>query len=156
MKLRAVRDEDCKLLWVWRNDPEVKASAFESAVIPWYRHVAWFARRKKDSNCHMYIVLDRDDLPIGQVRLDIRADGSAETDVSIARAYRGRSYAAEAIELASAHLFRITSVTRIVAIVRPENMASIRTFENAGFVHRGTQRTKGVDAVKLVLPRPLT
>lgn len=154
LKIRSATDEDCRLLWEWVNDPEVRALAFESNPITWEAHIAWFRRKRFGENSYMYVVMDQDDCPIGQVRFDVQADGRAETDISIAREQCGRGYGVEALRIACAHLFRTAPVRWIVAHMKPDNAASIRAFEKAGFVHQGRESTKGVDAVKLMLVRP--
>jgi RimJ/RimL family protein N-acetyltransferase len=80
----------------------------------------------------MYI-LEADGNPAGQVRFDIDAVGRAEVDISIAPEYRGHGYGAEALRLASARLFVDTGSAEVVAHIKPDNLASVRTFERAGF-----------------------
>lgn len=154
VRLRPVYEDDCKLLWEWANDPDVRASAFETDSIRWEEHLAWFSRKRADPSCQMFIVVDSNDFPVGQVRFDIQPNGTAEVDISIAREQRERGYGAEALQLACARLFRTASVKRIISHIKPENMASIRAFEKVGFVGRGRETIKGGEAISLRLERP--
>ncbi len=98
--------------------------------------------------------MDQADEPIGLVRLDLDDDGSGEVDVSIAAGSRGRGYGAEALRLASARFFADADARRIVAHIKTDNGPSIRVFESAGFVHRGTTQVKGQNALCMILSRP--
>jgi len=146
-------DEDCTLLWEWVNDSEVRASAFHSDPIPWEKHVAWFRRKRVDPNCYIYILVNQDDHPVGQVRFEIQADGSAEVDIALARHQRGHGYGVKALRLACEQLRKSATVTQIVAYIKPQNVASIRAFERAGFLHRGKEWVKGIEAVGMILRR---
>lgn len=155
LMIRSVTDGDCRLLWEWVNDPDVRASSFESDPIPWETHVTWFRGKRGDPHCHIYILLDQDDHPIGQVRFDIQSDSSAEVviNIGIARHQRRRGYGVEALRLACEHFFEAASMQPIVAYIKPHNLASIRAFEKAGFVDDGRRWIKGHEAVRMILRR---
>lgn len=152
LTLRPVAKSDCRLLWEWINDPAVRTSAFESHSIPWPEHVAWFQRKTGAGDCYIYVVMDEERRPVGQVRFEVRGR-HAETDVSIAREHRGRGYGAEALRLACSALLREGVADVITAHIRPENVASIRSFEKAGFGQRGRTVIKGVEGLILTLDR---
>ena len=152
LRIRPVNDRDVGRLWEWVNDPIARASAFRSDPIPWDEHLAWFERKSADARCRMYI-LEADGEPAGQVRFDIDTVGRAEVDISIAAEYRGRGYGAEALRLASTRLFLDTGSTQVVAHIRSDNGASVRSFEKAGFVAAGRSRVAGSDAFRMTLTR---
>lgn len=155
VRLRAAADNDCRLLWEWLNDPAVRAVAFESGTVPWEGHVAWFRRKIADPHCQMYVVLDEQDDPVGQVRFDIDPDRlAAVVTISVARERRRRGVGQEALRLACARLFADTETGQVVAYIRPHNLASLRMFEKAGFVRAGTERVKRHEAVRMTLGRP--
>lgn len=147
LKVRYVREEDCRLLWEWVNDPEVRASAFSSEPIAYEEHVDWFRKKRSDPHCTMYLLLDKQDSPLGQVRFDLKGDQSAEIDISIARSQRGKGIGGEAIKLAREELQRTVPVKRVVARIKPTNRASLRLFEKAGFHAEGRASVKGQKAV---------
>jgi len=151
VKIRAVTDEDCSRLWELVNDPTARASAFQSAPIAWAEHVTWFRTKRADPHCSIYLITDETDQPIGQVRFEIRPDGSAEVDVSVVRDQRERGYGTRALQIACAHLFDMTPVRRVVGRVKSDNRASLRAFEKAGFSRCGREVVNGFDAVQMVL-----
>jgi RimJ/RimL family protein N-acetyltransferase len=59
----------------------------------------------------------------------------------------------EALRLACGRLFETTGVKRIVASLKPENIASIRLFEKARFVRQGDEWVAGHKAIKMILDR---
>ena len=149
LKLRRVTEQDCRLLWEWRNEQEVRAQAFESEPIPWEHHVDWFWTKFRDPNCFIYVISNFKEEPIGQAWFEVRPDGSAEVNVSLVREQRGRGYGRVAIQRACADLIRTVPVSRFVAHVRPENVASVRAFDKAGFVEQGKEVIKGCQALCL-------
>lgn len=151
VQIRDVTDADRQLLWEWANDPAVRAAAFHTDPISWEDHVVWFSRKRADPRCTMYIIMSERGQALGQVRFDLQADGTADVDLSVAPQHRGRGYGAAALRHACRHLFEGRPVRRVMARVKPENAASLRTFEQAGFTYQGRENVWGIDAVRLVL-----
>ena len=147
LSLRPVYDSDSQLLWEWANDPLVRHQSFSSDSIAWEDHVKWFSQKLKDPNCHQFIGVDEAGDPVGQVRFDLNHE--AEVSVSTSAAHRGKGHASSLLSLASAELIRSTGVTRINAHIRPENVASQRAFEKAGYRLVGEIVFKGHSAVEM-------
>jgi UDP-2,4-diacetamido-2,4,6-trideoxy-beta-L-altropyranose hydrolase len=152
--LRHVREEDCKLLWRWANDPEVRAVSFSSAAIPWEEHVKWFRSKLNNSGCVFFIGTNGDEIPIGQIRYDLEGE-KAVVSLSVDRKVRGKGYGSTLISLSARELFDTTSVTTIHAYVKHANEASVHAFEKAGYRRVATTTIGGEDAVHLVLCRSI-
>ena len=152
LRLRQVSEEDCKLLWEWANDPDVRVVSFSSEPIPWERHVKWFRSKLYDPHCVFYIATNSDDIPIGQIRYDVE-DNKAIVSVSIDRKYRIKGYGSRLIGLASRKLFDISDIAAIHAYVKPGNEASIGAFVKAGFSKVGTTVFRGHRVIHLVLAK---
>ena len=153
LKIRHVADQDCRLVWDWVNDPEVRASAFKSDPVSWEEHVAWFRKKKSDPNCYMYILSDEEDRPIGQVRFDVKDNERTEVDISVAENKRCKGYGVTVLRLACEFLILESNATQIVARIKPQKLASLRIFEKAGFVVRGRDWVDGSEAVLMILRR---
>lgn len=152
LRVRPLTDDDCRLLWAWVNDPGVRAASFQSQPIPWEEHVAWFHAKRADPQRAMFIVLDDAQRPIGQVRFEPEdADGGAEVIISIAGDHRGRGLGTEALRAACEAYRPLGLARRVMAYIKPENVASIRIFEKAGFAPRGRTQFRGHEAVCLSL-----
>lgn len=122
------------LLLEWANDPVTRASAFNTATISPDNHHAWFQSRLADPDTHrLFVVLRAPDVPIGQIRFDRKGTGEWEISYALGRVHRGRGLGAAMIEAGMEALRRAVGPVALVARVKPENLASLRTFERLGF-----------------------
>ena len=154
LKIRPVSDTDCRLLWEWVNEPQVRAFAFNSEPVPWVEHLEWFRKKRSDPACSILILTDERDTPVGQVRFDMESDKAAEIAISIASEQRGNGYGTEAIRLACDYFHRQKPVAEVAAYIKPENGPSIRAFQKAGFADRGKRVVRGQEAVWMNLGIP--
>ncbi len=152
LSLRSVCTEDCRLIWEWANDPEVRAVSFSTEPIPWETHVKWFAARVQDSDCHFDIAGDGENCPIGQIRYEVEGD-EAVVSLSLARHARGKGYGSQILTLGAAQIFNSLPVRMIHAYVKLDNAASRHTFAKAGFVNVGVVRVGQDTAIHFVLKR---
>jgi UDP-2,4-diacetamido-2,4,6-trideoxy-beta-L-altropyranose hydrolase len=129
--LRSAAAGDEALLLLWRNDPEaVRFSVTGRGVTP-DEHAAWLARRLGDPSTHLWIAEERG-TPVGQVRVD--ADGTTGTvSIAVAPTHRGRGLATAALQAMVIEIERDPDVAVLRALVHPDNPASARAFELAGF-----------------------
>jgi len=151
-RIRKARQDDCELLWTWANEPGVRAMSFSTEPIPWNEHVAWFTSRLGEPACLIYLGLDENDVPIGQVRFDVEQN-EAKISVSIAREHRGQGYGSLLIDLGAAEVFRRTDCLKIHAFIKPNNDGSITAFERSGFRSTATARVRDCEALHYVRDR---
>jgi UDP-2,4-diacetamido-2,4,6-trideoxy-beta-L-altropyranose hydrolase len=154
LRLRRVRKADCRQLWEWANDPEVRPVSFATEPISWERHLQWFNSKLCDPNSVLYLVVDAADIPTGQVRYQIDKL-RAEVSISIAPQFRGKGYGQIVLEMATEDLFRTTAAMQIDAFVKPNNTASLRLFARAGYARVGVETIGTHLAVHFVLERPV-
>ena len=152
LKLRRADSDDCRLLWVWVNDPATRAVSFSTQPIPLEEHARWFAAKLADSCCFFFVAEDDEGTPVGQARFD--ADGDAAIiSISVDSRFRGSGYGSELIRLASRELFREADVKLIHAYVKPDNSASARAFEKAHYRSAGTTTVAGHEALDFIMRR---
>jgi UDP-2,4-diacetamido-2,4,6-trideoxy-beta-L-altropyranose hydrolase len=147
VQVRRATTSDCRLLWEWANEAGVRASAFSQQEIDWEEHSAWFTARLSDESCMILIGELADGRPIGQVRINRQPNQEADIDVSVARDFRGAGYGSLLLETALRETFVSTSITKVHAFIRPENLASARAFARAGFRRRGETQVQGNPAL---------
>ncbi len=152
LALRLVKDEDVELLWQWANDPDVRQSAFHSGMIAWDEHRQWFSHKRRDPQCYQFMALDARGIPVGQLRFDISGD-EAEVDVSVAKDERRKGYGSLLISLGVKELMQMVPVRAVHAYVKPDNYASIKSFQKADFADQGLEVVKGISAVHLLWRR---
>lgn len=66
---------------------------------------------------------------------DVNGRPEIEIGYRLARAYWGRGYATEAVSAARDYAFGVLGLTRLIALIDPGNVASIRVAEKAGLRH---------------------
>ena len=145
--LRRVRDNDCRTLWEWANDEDVRAASFSPGHIAWNDHVAWFNQRVNDARVLMLIATDKEGVPIGQIRFERTKDDEAEISVSIVGSKRGQGLAPTLIDRSVETAFHEMDLACVHAFVRPENQASARAFENADFKPVGLKQVRANTAL---------
>ena len=132
LRLRRVEKNDCRLLWEWANEPDVRAVSFSSETIPWERHLEWFNSKLSDSDAVLYLAMNADNIPVGQIRYQIEQT-RAVVSISLAPGFRGKGNGNVALASANEELFSNTRATAIDAFVKPHNRAALQFFSRAGF-----------------------
>jgi RimJ/RimL family protein N-acetyltransferase len=150
LSIRLVAEGDCKLLWEWANDPAVRASAFSSETISWDDHIMWFRDKLSDRDCRIFVALDASGIPAGQMRIDRTGPRRADIDIMIDSRFRDLGYASRLIELGSERAFAEWCLGQLNALVKPENVASAKAFERAGFKAAATVTVKGHTAIHYI------
>lgn len=131
LRLRPATRADRDLLWRWRNDPDTRRASFDAEEIPRERHARWLEDTLARADRRLYVaVLDGTD--VATARLDI-AGREAEVSLTVAPEQRGRGVGAQVLEALAREAAAGLAIFRLIARVRPENAASRRAFERAGF-----------------------
>jgi RimJ/RimL family protein N-acetyltransferase len=133
-----------------------RASAFSSEAISWDEHVAWFRDKLADRNCRIFVALDASGVAAGQIRID-RTEGSGAgiaiaiaIDIAIDARFRGLGYGSRLIEMGSDKAFAEWGTVQLNAFVKPENAASAKAFERAGFKATAKVTVKGQTAIHYI------
>ena len=131
--LRRVTFDDIELLFQWANDPVVRFCSFNSEPILYENHVKWFKRMIEDPTIIQYILMD-DDIPVGQIRLNI--DGNeAEIGYSVDAKFRGKGYGHKVLKLIAEEVKNNHyGIKSLIAKVKPENMVSNQLFTSEGYI----------------------
>jgi len=131
INFRAVEPSDCDILFKWINDPLTRKNSYNSNEINYNEHVAWF---NKNISKNWFIFYTIENSPIGVVRFDCKNDEWI-IGISIDSNHRGKGYAMQMIKLAVEKFIDNSSVKRITAYIKEENISSKRAFRNAGFCY---------------------
>lgn len=150
LSLRRVQAKDCRQLWEWANDSDVRPVSFATEPISWDRHLEWFHSKLRDPKAVLYMAVGSEDIPAGQVRFQID-DTKAAVSISMAPHFRGKGLGAAVLGMATKDLFQTTAVTQIDAYVKLDNAASLQLFTRADYVRVRNEIIKGYEAVHFVL-----
>jgi UDP-2,4-diacetamido-2,4,6-trideoxy-beta-L-altropyranose hydrolase len=148
LSLRPALEEDARMVWEWANDPDVRAASFSPEPIEWVRHLQWFGAKVDDPHCRLYIAINEENAPIGQIRFDVNGDDVVAA-INVDCRYRRRGYGHEMIRMASERLWCEVGPNIIHAYVVPGNKASVKAFTKAGYHNGGRTRVRGYEAIDL-------
>lgn len=137
VNLRVLEKEDLDFIWKWGNDPafggefEALEQISRTDVERWYEELPsgekWFIVEKKDGAM------------IGQILARLEGPHYA-IGYRIIPDERDKGYCTEAVKILVDYLFLSTDVVRVQAQTSPDNKASIRVLEKAGFTREGVIR----------------
>lgn len=130
--LRKATEKDADLLFKWANDPEERQNSFHPESINYQTHIEWLAGKLESNECSIYI-LTNGNVDIGQCRVDIQGT-DAMVSYFVEHSYRGLGYGKKMLFLLEETVKRdFPSLTKLVAEVKPENVASQRCFLDVGY-----------------------
>jgi len=130
LTLRPAVQADCGYFFDLANDPAVRLQSFSQDTISWVSHCTWFEVKLRSASSRLFI-LEARGLPVGQIRFD-DIQGDAVLSYALDGLVRGRGWGKVIINLGLSAIFEV-GVSRVRAEVKPENLASCRIFEKAGF-----------------------
>ena len=134
ISFRKANDSDMMLYFNWANDSSVRENSYQSNSISIENHQSWFFNKIKDSNCQMLVFENHLHQAIGQVRIQINMDKSANIGISNDCQHRGKGYAAPMIAKATDLFLKENPQIIVSAYIKIDNQASTKAFEKAGFV----------------------
>lgn len=135
LRLRPATRADSELLWLWRNDPTMRAMAKTHEPVPWRSHSAWFEKALADERVTLYLA-EAGDGPAAMVRFD-RQIADAVVSINVDPARRGQGVGRDALAAACARYAAAGAASRLIAEVHSTNTASKRIFAAAGFSEAG-------------------
>ncbi|MET0433250.1 MAG: bifunctional UDP-2,4-diacetamido-2,4,6-trideoxy-beta-L-altropyranose hydrolase/GNAT family N-acetyltransferase [Cellulomonas sp.] len=143
---RPATADDADLLLGWRNDPATRSASRDQDEVPRAAHVEWLQRVLAAPD-RLLLVVEHTGRPAGTVRFDREADGLWEVSITLAPHARGRGLAAGVLDAGErAWRERVGDGPAVLACVRPDNAASARLFERAGYRRRPEPAPDGLDA----------
>jgi UDP-2,4-diacetamido-2,4,6-trideoxy-beta-L-altropyranose hydrolase len=133
--IRKARLADMENVFLLSNDPVVRKQSIHPHPIPWEEHTTWFPRKIKDPDYFFYIVYDKQNKFIGQVRYEVQGESSI-VSISISPDFRGKGLAVPLLKQTAVKFFKKKSAVRqILAYIKPENSASSHSFLKAGYTY---------------------
>lgn len=132
MRLRLAVKEDCRNLWLWRNNLKSRRNFFNTEKVPWREHKNWFLRKLKDPKAKVYIgMLDRKS--IGVMRFQ-KSRGCFKASVSLNPELFGQGLGTKLIGLGTKKLFKeISGNISVQAEIKKNNAISQRAFAKSGY-----------------------
>lgn len=132
MIFRPVNMDDWEVLLTWRNHVGIRRNSFSTDIISPDNHRSWLRGKLMESGS-LFLMAEAHGRPLGQIRFD-SIDGEIVVSVSVAPDQFGNGIGTRIISEGSEIARAKFPGMMIVAMVRPENVASARAFTKAGFV----------------------
>jgi RimJ/RimL family protein N-acetyltransferase len=136
--LRRATINDSDALFVWRNHPTIRQFSANPHPIDWATHQRWLTETLANQRRILLIGergQEQHTLPVGVLRYDIAASGvEAIVSIYLAPECMGYGYGVPLLNLGSQWLKEeLSFLQRVRADVHPDNTASRKTFERAGY-----------------------
>ena len=136
----------------WRNDAVTQKMSGSTGFINEVDHFEWFEKTIENPKKLMLIASDEHtNVKIGMVRFDLNHElTSSEISINIDPDYRGEGYGHQFLIRAAEYVSAVCPTCRVInAVVRVQNMASIRAFSSVGY--REVARKSGLIHFRLDL-----
>jgi RimJ/RimL family protein N-acetyltransferase len=130
VEYRKATKEDARVIYDWANEEVAREASFYSEPIKWENHLLWFNKKLKDDNT-LILIFQYEQNPVGLVRIEI-ADETI-IGISIDRRFRGKKLAPVLLKKACSEFWKKLD-SPVFAYIKKDNVASIKSFEKAGFL----------------------
>jgi len=153
--LRRMQEDDIPMLLAMESDPEVMR--YSTGVKPAdearrQELLAWL-REPLTRLGHWAITVDG--AAVGWVSLvPLAGTDSIQLAYRLQRAAWGKGYASQAAKQLCEYAWRETEVSELLAVVWPDNQASVRVLEKLGFAFRSRECHYDRETIVYTLPRP--
>lgn len=148
VSIRRATADDARRLYDWRNEDGMRRASFHGERIDFESHYAWLLRTLVNPERWLFIAELPDHTPVGYIRFD-EVGTTAEISVTVDVAHRGRGLGPVVTRSAVSALHLVRPDLVPVALVKAENTASLKSFQDAGFSVVGDRPIDGARAVEL-------
>lgn len=132
IKLRRAGKDDCKDVWLWRNNVKTRKASFRGAHIPWREHKRWFNSKIADDGARIYIAGHGSE-KLGVIRFE-PALGGSRVSVNLNPDFFGKGLGPEIIRLGSKKFTsELNEADQIIAEIKEDNLISQKAFARAGY-----------------------
>ena len=143
LTVREVNLNDVNLLFDWANDELTRQNSFNSTKISFEEHEQWLTSKLKNTNSLFFIGMINTE-PIGLVRFEIGEENTI-VSISIDKNFRGKKLAPSLLKEAGKSYFK-KSKKPILAYIKKENIASLKSFEKAGYNFYSEEKVNNIDS----------
>ncbi len=135
---RKATENDLMTVFDWANDPVTRQMSFNQNQIKLEDHERWFNRIISSPGTYL-LIIEKEDVPIGQIRVD----NDGEISHSIDKDFRGQKLGTPSLEAAMNYIRKETDVTEIFAQIKSENIPTLRIYEKYGYKLVSEEMTNG-------------
>ena len=137
LSLRPARSDDCRNVWLWRNDPMTRCFSQTTGTIAWPDHHAWWEKTLRSVDRNL-VIAELGGKPIAALRFDQLRDDEFEVSINLAPSARGAGLGRRVLTEACRRFRKDKPSAVLTATIHDANPASLRIFESVGFVRADT------------------
>lgn len=142
--VRLATEEDSDDMWVWRNHERCRKFSFNSEYIDIKIHKNWFSKKIRDADVAIYILEDQDNNKIGQTRFEKINSSQAYVNIGLNPCFFGKALGSKLIKSGTTKfLLTHPRVIQILAEILSDNTASIKAFQESGYVFKKKIKKSG-------------
>ncbi len=131
--IRKAFNDDLKDVFELSNQDYVRQYSINSDKILWAHHVKWFNKVLQDSNIVFYVITNKSNFFLGQVRYELEKD-TATVSISLSEHLRGKGLSKTILNQSIHELFSEKAiVNEIIAYVLEKNVVSMKIFKSLNF-----------------------
>ncbi len=131
VSIRAINLQDLEFTYLLSNDPVIRKNSYNSEPILYANHKKWFADKVKNNNAFYYIG-EYHRQSVAFLRIDMMQNENV-IGIAIDKNFRGKGLAVPLLQLISKKFVQQTN-QKITAYIKEENIASMKSFEKAGYI----------------------
>ncbi|MFH2106797.1 MAG: GNAT family N-acetyltransferase [Candidatus Micrarchaeota archaeon] len=131
ISLRRVVAEDIRMIFEWRNHPLIRSRMFDSSELKLENHVAYWQKKLADPYFYSFIISSGGQ-EVGFAKLEKMEDGY-DVGIFINPSKQKKGMGTEAISAIIAEARKI-GIKKLIARIKPDNVASQKIFEKNKFV----------------------
>jgi len=147
--LRKVKEEDIRSVFELSNQDYVRRYSINKNMIQWSEHIKWFESTINDKNVVFYVVTNKNEEFLGQIRFKID-NQNATVSISLSEKLRGKGLSKVILHQSIEKLFEERKfVEEVIAFVSEDNIASKKLFEGLDFRKVGIEN----NMIKFILKR---
>lgn len=140
-RLRPVDAGDARMILEWRNRPHIRAVMFTTVEIDWADHCAWLERTIDSESAHAYIFVQQG-RDVGYVKLDALENGRMSWGFYIGEESAPAGSGSRMLYLALEEAFGALGACAVEAVVKTDNVASLRVHAKLGFRNKDVATTR--------------
>ncbi len=132
IRVRRAAPADRDAVFGWRNAESTRRYFFSPEPVPQAIHNKWF-KETLDRKDRVLLIAESEAGPVGVLRYDLNGD-EADVSIYLVPGEYGRGYGADTLE--QGHIWlkaEHPEIRRVLARIVTDNIASMKTFEKAGF-----------------------
>lgn len=148
LTLRKLSEADIDFTFLLANDSLTRENSYSQDPISYQIHQKWLLQKIIDKSA-FYFIGQMNRISVCFVRVD-RKDKENVIGITVNKEFRGKKLSSRFLELISSRFCKEFTDEKISAYIKKNNLASIKSFENAGYIFDCTCNVDGVDSLKYV------